>query len=110
MIGMKRDEAILQSLNGDFRRIAEIAGVAAALQISEEFGGLYISIPKLDFLDRFRRNAEIRDEYDKADDKTGVVKRLARKHDLTTKQIYNILNEQPGEGEEIVPPLFSAET
>ncbi len=100
------NDAILKRLNGDFRRVAEIVGVENALRISDEFGGCYISIPKCDDLKRSSRNTEIRAAYDKAADKEGVVKRLAREHDLTTRQIYNILNVQPGEDEEIVLPLF----
>jgi Mor family transcriptional regulator len=106
---MDSDDAILKKLNGDFRRIAEIVGVEKALRISDEFGGGYVAIPKCDHLKRASRNGEIRDEYDHAEDKTGVVRKLAKKHDLTTKQIYNILNVQPREDEQIVLPLFFIE-
>lgn len=86
------DSLILRKLNGDFRRITEIVGIEAALRIVGEFGGCYVFIPKLTGLKRASRNAEIRAVYDKAADKVGVVKRLARKHNLTIRQIYNLLS------------------
>jgi hypothetical protein len=60
------DDPILRRLNGDFKRLAEIVGVEKALRVSQEFGGLWISVPKLDDLRREERNASIRDEYDRA--------------------------------------------
>jgi Mor family transcriptional regulator len=93
---MSNDEkAILEKLNGDFKRIAEIAGIEAALKIANEFGGCYVSIPKLDGLKRSRRNAAIRATYDKAVDKTGIVKGLASEYNLTMRQVHSILNTPP---------------
>lgn len=106
---MPGDDAILRRLNGDFRRIAEIVGVENALMISKEFGGLWISIPKLDDLRREERNTSIRDEYDRASEKTDAVRCLARKHNLTSRQIYNILGVQPEEETDLVLPLFFSE-
>ncbi|MHB8110887.1 MAG: Mor transcription activator family protein [Syntrophorhabdaceae bacterium] len=103
------DDPILKRLNGDFRRLAEIVGVENALKVSKEFGGLWISVPKLDDLKREERNASIREEYDSAQEKTDTVRSLARKHNLTARQIYNILGVQPDETD-LVLPLFFSET
>lgn len=101
------DDPILRRLTGDFRRLAEIVGVENALRVSQEFGGLWISIPKLDALRRESRDTEIRGEYDKAvDNKTDVVRSLARKYNLTARQIYNILGIQPEGDPDLVLPLF----
>jgi Mor family transcriptional regulator len=100
------DDAILARLNGDFRRVAEIVGVEKALRISQEFGGEYISIPKLDGLRRTARDASIRKDYDESPDKSRAVRRLARKHNLTMAQIYNILGKQPADTEPVALPLF----
>lgn len=106
---MTGDDAILKRLNGDFKRLAEIVGVENALLVSREFGGLWISIPKLDDLRREERNAAIREEYDGSTDKTDTVRGLARKHNLTTRQIYNILGVQPDNETDLVLPLFFSE-
>lgn len=102
------DDAILKRLNGDFKRVAELIGVDNALKLSSEFGGLWISIPKLDSLRKEVRNASIREDYDRAAEgnKTSIVRHLAKKHNLTGRQIYNILGIQPDEECEIVLPLF----
>ena len=106
--GKTAGDAILKRLNGDFKRLAEIVGVDNALMVSKEFGGLWISIPKLDDLRREERNAAIREAYDGAGEKTETVRFLARKHNLTALQIYNILGVQP-EDENLVLPLFFSE-
>lgn len=106
---MTNDAAILQRLNGDFRRLAEIIGVENALMVSKEFGGLWISIPKLDDLRREERNATIREQYDRAEEKTDTVRSLARRHNLTSRQIYNILGIQPENETSLVLPLFFSE-
>lgn len=100
------DAAILARLNGDFREVAELIGVDNALKLSKRFGGERVNIPKLDGLRRSVRNASIRDEYDKARDKMGAVKRLAHKHGLTVTHIYNILGEQPADLTVGALPLF----
>ena len=107
---MTGDDAILKRLNGDFKRLAEIVGVENALLVSKEFGGLWISIPKLDDLRREERNTLIRAAYDKSIDKTHTVRVLARKHNLTSRQIYNILGVQPDNETDLVLPLFFTES
>ncbi len=103
-------DAILKRLNGEFRKIAELVGVENALKISKELGGQWVTIPKLDSLRQEVRNVEIREEYDRARDKTAVVRRLAKQHDLTTRQIYNILGTEPPDKCDFVLPLFFKET
>jgi len=106
------NEAIMSRLNGDFRRVAEIVGVENALRIASEFGGLWVSIPKLDSLHREIRDRSIREAYDNAQktQKTHTVRNLARTHNLTSRQIYNILGVQPEDDSEITLPLFFIET
>lgn len=71
--------------------MADLIGEAAALKVREEFGGLVISIPKLDGVQRKQRDDTIKTEYD-----SGVkVGALARKYNLTIRQIYNILGAKP---------------
>lgn len=104
---MTRDEIILSRLNGEFRRLAEIVGVENALRVAQEFGGLWISIPKLDNLKREVRDGEIRAAYDRAGSgKTDTVRQLARKHNLTARQIYNILGVEPDDQAPTLPLLF----
>jgi Mor family transcriptional regulator len=103
------DAAILDRLNGHFRRVAELVGVENALKLAQEFGGQWISVPKLDDMRREVRDAAIREEYDRARDKTGAVRRLSKQHNLTTRHIYNILGKEPTEAP-VVLPLFFTET
>jgi Mor family transcriptional regulator len=74
-----------------FSKLADLIGDEAALRVREEFGGLVVSIPKLDDVRRRQRDDAIRSEYDKS----GKVSELARKHGLGIRQIYNILKKQP---------------
>lgn len=96
------ENKILEKLPCDIRRIAEIAGIDAALKIAKEFGGAYLYIPKLDGLYREIRDASIREEYDNGK----PVRELARKHDLTDRQIYNILGVQPEDNKTFSLPLI----
>ena len=62
----------------------------APLKVCREFGGLSVSVPKLDQYHREQRDAGIRAEYDRG----SKVAALARKHGLTIRSIYNILNKE----------------
>lgn len=103
------EEAILNKLTGEFRRLAELVGVETALKISEAFGGTWINVPKLDALRTAYRDRLIRAEYDAApnDNKMRAVKAIARKYHLTARHIFNILKKYPDEAKEpVVLPLF----
>lgn len=71
-------------LPGDLGRIAEIAGLQAALSIAREFRGTTIYVP--DILRR-PRDDSIRQEYDKG----APVRRIALKYGLTERCVRKIL-------------------
>lgn len=99
------ESELIARLPGDLRRIAEVAGLDAALKIANELGGVPLYIAKLDDLYREVRDAKIRAEYD-GSGKTG--KDLALKYNLTERQIWTIL----GREEETLPlfPLLPRQT
>jgi|GEM_PF-759531 Mor family transcriptional regulator len=75
--------------SGLFAKVVEITGDEIALKICEELGGLVLAIPRAGGFYREQRDAAIRADYDQ-----GVkVPGLARKHHLTSRQIYNILGK-----------------
>jgi Mor family transcriptional regulator len=88
------DDPILARLKGTFRRVALLVGAKNALKIAAEFGGQYISVPKLDAMHRDRRDRKLFDEYDKARAEKGVVRRLAIKYSLTPARVYQMLQDR----------------
>jgi Mor family transcriptional regulator len=93
------DEKLIEFLPGDLRRIAEVAGVEAALKIARAFRGTYLYVPGLDDLMKQIRDEQIRKEYDEGK----PVKRLAIKYRLTERQIRRVLNSRA----KAVHPLIS---
>jgi len=87
---MAEPKLTLDQIGGDFKKIAEAVGIEAAEEISRLFGGLTISIPRLAALKREVRDEQIRAEYDRGE----PVRRLAVKHELTTRSIYSILGHK----------------
>lgn len=83
-----------------YRDLVGLVGERAALALLAKFGGDAIYIAKLDAQQRAQRNAEIRAAYDAGT----AVPELARRHDLTERQIYNILS-RPQE-DLLTLPLF----
>jgi Mor family transcriptional regulator len=84
---MKQTAITLDSFSGNYRKIAEVIGVEAALALAKYFGGLNISVPRLPWIERRERDKAIKEAYDH-----GVsVKALARSYQLTSRQIRNIL-------------------
>lgn len=96
------DEQILKRLTGDMKRIAELVGVENMFKLSREFGGLVIFIPKLDAFEREMRDVIIRREYDCGK----TVRDLAKKYDLTVRQIYYILKKSDDIPSDTALPLF----
>lgn len=88
----------LEELTGDLRLLAEIVGVRKALEIAEFFGGTpaqFYNYRK--FILRWR-DKKIREEYDAG----GItVVELSRRHDLSDRQVYNILGQEPGEDRQL---------
>jgi Mor family transcriptional regulator len=96
---VKTDENILGMLHGDLRRIAEVAGLEAAMRIAQTFGGTFIYVPGLDDMIRRARDAMIKKEYD-----GGMsARKLARKHRITERQIRKIVKNT---GRETLPDEF----
>lgn len=74
-----------------FGKLTDLIGKEAALRIREEFGGLVLSVPKVDGAERKKRDDTIKADYDKG----RKAAELARAHKLTIRQIYNILGKTP---------------
>jgi Mor family transcriptional regulator len=89
---MKSEDKIIEQLPGDLRRIAEVIGVDCTLKIAKAFRGTYLYIHSLDDLLREIRNKSIREDYTA---ERLEVSRLAVKHGLTERQIWNILGSEP---------------
>jgi Mor family transcriptional regulator len=77
----------IDDLTGDFRKIAELIGIDAALLIITAFSGMTIYVPNLSHFQRKRRDDLIRQDRDGGTS----IRKLARKYALTEVQIYTIL-------------------
>jgi Mor family transcriptional regulator len=90
---MEPDEELIETLPGDLRRIARVAGLEAALKISKAFRGRYLYVQGLEELERQVRDERIRADYD-----SGVpVRNISGKFGLTTRAVWKILSS-PQEG------------
>jgi Mor transcription activator family len=67
--------------------LTELLGIEQARRLSEQLGGMNLSIPSLRKQRLQERNVEIRREYDGGT----TVRELVRKYELTDRQIYTIL-------------------
>lgn len=82
------DGDVMELLTGDLKRIAEVAGVEAAVRIARAFRGCFLYVPGLDEVVR-----RARDEMIKKDYKSGSgLKRLAIKYGLTERRLRMIVN------------------
>lgn len=82
-----------------YKALEALIGAPAALALTRMYGGDSLYVPKLDGIEREQRNAAIRAAYD-ARSRAGercVVAGLAREHDLTERQVWNILGSLPDE-------------
>lgn len=84
---MSYTNGIIKRMSGDLRRIAEVAGVEAAIKIGRAFRGTYLYIRGVDDFVRTVRDTEIREFHSAG---TGV-RRLSHRYRLTERQIRNIL-------------------
>lgn len=94
------EDTLLRYLHGDLRRIAEVAGVEAAVRISLALGGNVVYVPALGDLQRLVRDERIRKEY--RGGKT--VRALSRRFGLTERSIWRVLNKP---GPKLGPDLVS---
>jgi Mor family transcriptional regulator len=77
-----------KDLPGELKDIADVIGVDNTIKLAHAFRGCRIYICNLDPLIRKDRNIKIRSAYDQGE----RVITLARKHNLSTRQIESILN------------------
>ncbi len=82
---------IEKELKGDLRKIAEVAGLEAAMKIGSAFRGTSLYINGLDGLKRKVRDEEIRRAYEAGT----KVRSLSRRYGLSERQIRRILGEEP---------------
>ncbi|GAB4389023.1 MAG: hypothetical protein Kow0025_11850 [Thermodesulfovibrionales bacterium] len=75
---------------GDLGRIAEVAGLEAAVRIARAFRGTCIYVPDIT---RRQRDEEIRSLYDRGK----RVREIALRYRLTERTVRNILKKSPKE-------------
>ena len=88
----------MENITGDMlpeahRRLAEVIGMEAMLQLCETYGGAPLYIPKLDALVAAQRALRIRAEYDGAN-----TAKLARHYGVSMRTVQTILSEAPRRG------------
>lgn len=76
-------------LPGDLRRIAEVAGLEAALRIARAFRGTYLYVPGLDEFEKQLRDERIRKDYDQGKS----VRKLSLQYGVTERAIWKILKK-----------------
>lgn len=87
-------ETTIEDIGENYRPIVEIIGLEAFVELSGYAKGDEIYIPKVENIVAPARNRRIRKEYDGYN-----IKDLAEKYGLTTKQIANILKDEPYPGQ-----------
>jgi Mor family transcriptional regulator len=83
------EESVREMLGGDLRRIADVAGLEAAIKISRAMRGTTIYIPSLDEIERLARDERIRHDYHI---KGYSARRVAMLHEVTERAVWKILN------------------
>lgn len=82
-------EITTECLPENYQEIARIAGVDAAVKLSQYLGGSRFYYPKIDSLIRKKRDERIRREFDGANHRE-----LARRYDLTETRIRDIVQRK----------------
>ena len=82
-------EITVECLPENYQEIARIAGVDAAVKLSQYLGGSRLYYPKIDSLIRKKRDERIRREFDGANHRE-----LARRYDLTETRIRDIVQRK----------------
>jgi Mor family transcriptional regulator len=83
---MEKESEFIEALPGDLKRIAEVAGLEAAVKIAREFRGTTLYVPDLV---RLFRDEAIKLAYDRGD----TVRSLALKHRLTERHVWQVLKK-----------------
>jgi Mor family transcriptional regulator len=87
------ERELVESLPGDLGRIAEVAGLEAALRIARAFRGTYIYVPGLDAYQKQIRDTKIRRDYD-----GGIsVRVIAEKYGIAERTVWRVLKSPPDE-------------
>lgn len=93
------------ALPGDLGRIAEVAGLDAAVSIARAFRGTYLYVPGLDEYQKQMRDEAIKRDYD-----AGLsVKKISLRRGLSERQIRRILKAGPKHGHPLAEVLCGKE-
>lgn len=103
--GGKGEKRLIESLPGDLKQIAQVAGLEAAIRIARAFRGTYLYVPGLDELMKQIRDEKIRKEYDEGSGTKG----LAAKYGVSQRHIRRILHSQASELNSLVSRLLEDE-
>lgn len=84
------EETTLEDISESYRPVVEIIGIGKFIELSEYAKGDEIYFPKKENIIAPARNRRIKKEWNGYN-----TKELAEKYNLTTKQIGNILKDEP---------------
>ena len=96
------DETRMQDIAERYQEIAKIVGVQKFVELSNYARGDEIYFPKVENVVSPARNRRIKKEFNGSNDKE-----LADKDNLTVKQIWNILKDEPPVGQMTLDELFN---
>lgn len=84
------EETTLEDISESYRPVVEIVGIEKFIELSEYARGDELYFPKTENIIAPARNRRIKREWDGYN-----LKELAEKYHLTTKQVGNILKDEP---------------
>ena len=84
------EETTLEDISENYRPVVEIIGIEKFIELSDYAKGDELYFPKAENIIAPARNRRIKKEWDGYN-----IKELAEKYNLTTKQIGNILKDEP---------------
>lgn len=84
------EETTLEDISENYRPVVEIIGIEKFIELSDYAKGDELYFPKAENIIAPARNRRIKKEWDGYN-----LKELAEKYNLTTKQIGNILKDEP---------------
>lgn len=102
MLGELVGETRLEDIAERYRDIVAIVGIEKFVELSNYARGDEIYFPKVENIVSPARNRRIKKEYNGFNDKE-----LADKYNLTIKQIWNILKDEPPAGQMTIEELLA---
>ena len=96
------DETRMEDIAERYQEIAKIVGVQKFVELSNYARGDEIYFPKVENVVSPARNRRIKKEFNGSNDKE-----LADKYNLTVKQIWNILRDEPPVGQMTLDDLLN---